>query len=215
MALPIVIGAAAIGAKAIGAMAIGAMAIGATAIGATVKVIKYRKDRVLLVGKVSAGKSTIIHLMNGDLQKLKEASQTGVTENDVGIFDDFKFIDSSGQNESAFTEKLEDLLEHNKNKNKNKNNYLLYVFNASDYGNNKNEINCDINLRKRMAQEYSLEFKIIGTHGNQIKAQKTSIEQELKKEHERACEIFELIEGINNKNDILNKQKEILKFIKG
>ena len=210
MALPIVIGAAAIGAK-----AIGAMAIGATAIGATVKVIKYRKDRVLLVGKVSAGKSTIIHLMNGDLQKLKEASQTGVTENDVGIFDDFKFIDSSGQNESAFTEKLEDLLEHNKNKNKNKNNYLLYVFNASDYGNNKNEINCDINLRKRMAQEYSLEFKIIGTHGNQIKAQKTSIEQELKKEHERACEIFELIEGINNKNDILNKQKEILKFIKG
>ena len=206
MALPIVIGAAAIGAK-----AIGAMAIGATAIGATVKVIKYRKDRVLLVGKVSAGKSTIIHLMNGDLQKLKETSQTGVTENDVGIFDDFKFIDSSGQNESAFTEKLEDLLKHNKNKNK----YLLYVFNASDYGNNKNEINCDINLRKRMAQEHSLEFKIIGTHGNQIKAQKTSIEQELKKEHERACEIFELIEGINNKNDILNKQKEILKFIKG
>lgn len=211
MALPIVIGAAAIGAKAIVAKAIGAMAIGAMAIGATVKVIKYRKDRVLLVGKVSAGKSTIIHLMNGDLQKLKEASQTGVTENDVGISDDFKFIDSSGQNESAFTEKLEDLLEHNKNKNK----YLLYVFNASDYGNNKNEINCDINLRKRMAQEYSLKFKIIGTHGNQIKAQKTSIEQELKKEHERACEIFELIEGINNKNDILNKQKEILKFIKG
>lgn len=207
MALPIVIGAAAIGAKAIGAAAIGAAAIGAMA---GVKVInKYLKDRVLLVGKVSAGKSTIIHLMNGDLQKLKEASQTGVTENDVGIFDDFKFIDSSGQNESAFTEKLEDLLKHNKNK------YLLYVFNASDYGNNKNEINCDINLRKRMAQEHSLEFKIIGTHGNQIKAQKTSIEQELKKEHERACEIFELIEGINNENDISNKQKEILKFIKG
>lgn len=209
MALPIVIGAAAIGAKAIVAKAIGATAIVAAAIGATAIVIKYRKDRVLLVGKVSAGKSTIIHLMNGDLQKLKEASQTGVTENDVGISDNFKFIDSSGQNESAFTEKLEDLLEHNKNK------YLLYVFNASDYGNNKNEINCDINLRKRMAQQHSLEFKIIGTHGNQIKAQKTSIEQELKKEHERACEIFELIEGINDKNDILNKQKEILKFIKG
>lgn len=170
---------------------------------------KHSKKRVVLVGKVSAGKSTIIHLMNGDLQQLKGASQTGIKENDVGIFDDFKFIDSFGQNEIGYTKELENLLKHNKNK------YLLYVFNASDYENNKDEINHDIDLRKRMAQQHSLKFKIIGTHGNQIKTQKMSIEQEFTEKYECACEIFELIEGIDNKNDVSNKQKEILEFIKG
>lgn len=155
------------------------------------------KTKVLLLGDVGAGKTTILGTIEGkSVSELSKNNPTNV-EDEYEI-NNFKFLDCSGAAGEAFKEVVEKIIDYLDSCD-----VLLYIFDATKYDDKNNKLN--INYYYKKANEKDLKLITIGTRGSKVEYQ--SVKQAIQSIGPNIkCEILELVD-IDDSMLQENKQK--------
>lgn len=179
-----------------------AAAVGAFELGRRI-VRSSKTQKIALRGKIGSGKTTLIHLLKGDVKELKKARRaTASTPNEDSAsveywFEAYKFYDTAGN--ECFNNKNGQVQE--------KCDMTLYVFNPLEFS---QEI-----LKELRANKNFTKLKAIGTRAGKLDDSKErDIRAQIATEGIE-LEFFELVEGIDTKEDCKKRKKELMKFIEG